>query len=107
MKMEATTAEMLATCCTHIAIADNISSMGLATKVVNVTQKIPKKTQCGKLHAPGWQHCPAKHSTCNYYHKIRKSNAESLRRQLQALRDLKTPSTNLTNVWEERRKLMK
>ena len=27
MKMDATTAEMLATCCTHIAIAGNISSM--------------------------------------------------------------------------------
>ena len=29
MKIEATTAEMLAVCCTHITIADNMSSMGL------------------------------------------------------------------------------
>ena len=32
MKIEATTAEMLAVCQTHIAIADNMSSMGLATR---------------------------------------------------------------------------
>ena len=73
MKMEATTAEMLATCCTHIAIADNIPSMGLATKTVNAIQKVPRKTQCGnctKPHAPGRQHCPAKDSTCNYCHKV-------------------------------------
>ena len=32
MKIEATTAEMLAVCHTQIAIADNMSSMGLTTK---------------------------------------------------------------------------
>ena len=32
MKIEATTAEMLAVCRTQIAIADNMSSMGLSTK---------------------------------------------------------------------------
>ena len=73
MKMEATTAEMLATCRTHIAIADNMSSMGLATKTVNAIQKVPKKSQCGnctKPHAPGRQHCPAKDSTCHCCHKV-------------------------------------
>ena len=68
MKMETTTAEMLATCRTHIAIADNMSSMGLATKTVNAIRKVPKKSQCGnctKPHAPGQQHCPAKDSTCH------------------------------------------
>ena len=35
MKIEATTAEMLAVCCTHITIADNMSSMGLSTKAVS------------------------------------------------------------------------
>ena len=73
MKMKATTAEMLATCRTHIAIADNMSSMGLATKTVNAIQKVPKKSECGnctKSHAPGQQHCPAKDSTCNYCHRV-------------------------------------
>ena len=56
MKMEATTAEMLGMCCMHIAIADYMSSMGLATKTVNAVQKVAKKSQCGnctKPHAPG------------------------------------------------------
>ena len=73
MKMEATTAEMLATCRTHIAIADNMSLMGLATKSVNAIQKVPKKSQCGnctKPHAPGQQHYPAKDSTCHCCHKV-------------------------------------
>ena len=39
MKIEATTAEMLAMCRTHIAIADNMSSMGLATKAIGTVQK--------------------------------------------------------------------
>ena len=43
MKIEATTAEMLAVCHMHIAITDNMSSMGLSTKVVNAVQKIMKK----------------------------------------------------------------
>ena len=42
MKIEATTAEMLAVCCMHIAIADNMSS----------------------------QHFPAKDSTCHSCQKI-------------------------------------
>ena len=73
MKMEATTAEMLATCHMHIAIADNMSLMGLTTKVVNAIQKVPRKTQsdnCTKPHAPGWQPCPVKDSTCNYCQKV-------------------------------------
>ena len=43
MKIEATTAEMLAVCRTHIAIADNMSSMGLSTKAVSAVQKMTKK----------------------------------------------------------------
>ena len=44
MKIEATTAEMLAVCCMHIAIADNMSSMSLSTKAVSAVQKMTKKT---------------------------------------------------------------
>ena len=44
MKIEATTAEMLAVCRTHIAIADNMSSMGLSTKAVSAVQKTMKKS---------------------------------------------------------------
>ena len=40
MKIEATTAEMLAVCHTQIAIADNMSSMGLSTKAVSAVQKM-------------------------------------------------------------------
>ena len=36
MKIKETTAEMLAMCCTHIAIAHNMSSMDLSTHVVTV-----------------------------------------------------------------------
>ena len=43
MKIEATTAEMLAVCHTHIAITDNMSSMGLSTKAVSAVQKMMKK----------------------------------------------------------------
>ena len=43
MKIEATTAEMLAVCRTHIAITDNMSSMGLSTKAVSAVQKMTKK----------------------------------------------------------------
>ena len=35
MKIEATTTKMLAVCCTHIAIADNMNSMGLSTKTIS------------------------------------------------------------------------
>ena len=52
MKIEATTAEMLAVCRTHIAIADNMNSMGLSTKAISTVQKMMKKssthsTPCG------------------------------------------------------------
>ena len=72
MKIKATTAEMLATCCTHIAISDNMSSMGLTTSTVNAVQKFQKKSQCGnctKPHGPGRQHCPVRNSTCSFCHK--------------------------------------
>ena len=72
MKIEATTAEMLAACHTHIAISDNMSSMGLTTSTVNAVQKFPKKSQCSnctKPHGPGRQNCPARNSTCSFCHK--------------------------------------
>ena len=78
MKIEATTAEMLTVCHTHIAIADNMSSMSLSTKAVSAVQKMMKKssthsTPCGnctKRHTPGREHCPAKDSTCHSCQKI-------------------------------------
>ena len=95
MKMEATTAEMLATCCTHIAIADNTSSMGLATKTVNAIQKVPKKSQCGdctKPHAPGRQHCPAKDSTCTYCRKVGHWRVKCRKSKRTAPGSMKTPN---------------
>ena len=61
MKIEATTAEMLAVCRTHIAIADNMNSMGLSTKTISAVQKMMKKSSshgnpcgnCTKHHTPG------------------------------------------------------
>ena len=78
MKIEATTAEMLAVCRTHIAITDNMSSMGLSTKAISAVQKTVNKssthsTPCGncmKHHTPGREHCPAKDSTCHSCQKI-------------------------------------
>ena len=78
MKIEATTAEMLSVCRTHIAIADNMSSMGLSTKAVSAVQKMTKKASshsnpcgnCTKHHTPGREHCPAKDSTCHSCQKI-------------------------------------
>ena len=78
MKIKATTAEMLAVCHTHIAIADNMNSMGLSTKAISAVQKMMKRssthsTQCGnctKCHTPGREHCPAKDSTCHSCQKI-------------------------------------
>ena len=89
MKIEATIAEMLAVCRTHIAITDNMSSMGLSTKAVSAVQKMMKKASsqgnpcgnCTKHHTPGREHCPAKDSTCHscqktghWKQKCRKSN---------------------------------
>ena len=78
MKIKATTAQMLAVCRTHIAITDNMSSMGLSTKTVSAVQKMTKKAlshsnPCGKYtkcHTPGREHCPAKDSTCHSCQKI-------------------------------------
>ena len=78
MKIEATTAEMLAVCCTHIAITDNMSSMGLSTKPISAVQKMMKKASshsnpcgnCTKCHTLGREHCPAKDSTCHSCQKI-------------------------------------
>ena len=89
MKIEATTAEMLAVCRTHITIADNMSSMGLSTRAVSAVQKMTKKASshgnlcgnCTKRHTPGREHCPVKDSTCHscqknvhWKQKCRKSN---------------------------------
>ena len=89
MKIEATMAKMLAVCCTHIAIADNMNSMGLSTKSISAVQKTIKKssthsTPCGnctKHHTPGREYHPAKDSTrhsCwkigHWKQKCRKSN---------------------------------
>ena len=78
MKIEATTAEMLAVYHTHIAIADNMSSMGLSTKAISAVQKMTKKPSthsspcgnCTKCHMPGREYCPAKDSTCHSCQKI-------------------------------------
>ena len=78
MKIKATTVEMLAVCCTHITIADNMSSMGLSTKAVSAVQKMTKKASshvnpcgnCMKHHTPGREYCPAKDSTYHYCQKI-------------------------------------
>ena len=61
MKIEATTAKMLAVCHMHITITDNMSSMGLSTKAISAVQKTMKKssthsTPCGNCtrhHTPG------------------------------------------------------
>ena len=78
MKIEATTAKILAVCRTHITIADNMSSMGLSTKAVSAVQKMTKKPpshsnpcgNCTKRHTPGREHCPTKDSTCHSCQKI-------------------------------------
>ena len=108
MKIKATTAEMLAVCRTHIAIANNMSSMGLSTKAVSAVQKITKKPpthsspcgNCTKCHTPGREHCPAKDSTCHscqkmghWKQKCRKSN--------KAKDAHKKPSHNLNGNMEE------
>ena len=71
MKIEATTT----VCCTHITIADNMSSMGLSTKAVSAVQKMMKKASshgnpCGNCTKAGREHCPAKDSTCHSCQKI-------------------------------------
>ena len=78
MKIEATTAEMLAVCCTHITITDNMSSIGLSTKAVSAVQKMMKNASshgnpcgnCTKHHTPGREHCPAEDSICHSCQKI-------------------------------------
>ena len=67
MKIEATRAKMLAVCCMHIAIANNMSSMGLVTKAINAVKKTNEKGfftcgNCTKCHAPGRYNYPAKDS---------------------------------------------
>ena len=59
MKIEATTAEMLAVCRMHIAIADNMNSMGLSTKAISAVQKMIKKSS---TQHPMWQLYKMSHS---------------------------------------------
>ena len=68
MKIEATRAKMLAVCCMHIAIANNMSSVGLVTKVINAVKKTNKKGfftcgNCTKCHTPGRDNYLVKDST--------------------------------------------
>ena len=58
MKIEATTAEMLAACQMHIAIAGNMSSMGLATKAISTVQ-----TEVTEEVAITWQPMQQLHKT--------------------------------------------
>ena len=79
---------MLELCCTHIAISDNMNTMGLTgSKSVNVIccqkqqhqwqwpqQQKPHTTStaqhacsnCTKSHTPGRSSCPAKDSVCSF-----------------------------------------
>ena len=60
---------------THIVTANNMSSMGLVTKVFNAVWKTTKKPfigghfftcgNCTKCHTSGQDNCPAKDSTCH------------------------------------------
>ena len=88
MKIESTSAEMLAVCRTDIATADNMSLMGLGTKAIGTVQKMNKPQSCGSTcsnctqwHTLGREHCPAKDSICHrcqnvgdWKQKCRKSN---------------------------------
>ena len=85
LKVDATTAEMVNVCNTHIAIADNCDAMGLSsTKTVNAIhrgqpkqrqtgRKGPPQTQsdnhqcgnCTQAHPPGRKSCPAKDAKCH------------------------------------------
>ena len=74
LKIKATVANMLAVYCSYVAITDNMSSMGLATKAVNAVQKTNKMSfficsNCTKHHAPGRDNCPAKDSICHAFQK--------------------------------------
>ena len=85
LKLDATTADMVTVCNTHIAIADNCDAMGLSgSKTVHsIHHGKPKQRhhgqkgrpptrsnnhQCGNCtqsHAPGRKSCPAKDATCH------------------------------------------
>ena len=108
MKIEATTAEMLAVCRTHITIADNMSSMGLSTKAVSAVQKMTKKASshsnpcgnCTKCHTPGREHCLAKDSTCHSCQKIGDWK-QKCRKSSKAKDAQRNPSHNLNINMEE------
>ena len=78
MKTKATTTEMLAVCCMHIAVADNMCSMGLTAKTTSTVQNSVKKQptlgspcgNCTKHHTLEREHCPTKDSTCHACQKI-------------------------------------
>ena len=73
MKIEATTAKMLAVYRMHIAIAHNVSSTKAGSAVQKMTKKPSTRSSpcgnCMKHHTPGREHCPAKDST---YHSCQK-----------------------------------
>ena len=86
LDLKATTAKMLEVFCTHIAISDNLDTMGLSSpKSVNAVKQQGKqhhhghkqsngnKHQCGnctRLHPWGRASCPAKDTTCNKCGKV-------------------------------------
>ena len=61
MKIEATTAEMLAVCCTHITITDNMNSMGLSTKAIYKCSTEDNEEVINTYH-PMWQLHKTPHS---------------------------------------------
>ena len=114
MRIGAITAEMLAVCHTHIAIADSMSSMGLSTKAVNTVKKTRKKStahgsscgNCIKCHTPGREHCPTKDSTCHSCQKISHWK-QKCRKSNKAKMPTRNPSHNLNGDMEEEKGQMK
>ena len=108
MKIEATTAEMLAVCHTHIAIADNMSSMGLSTKAISAVQKMTKKPSthsspcgnCTKCHTPGREHAQQRTPPATLARRLvtGSRSAGSLTRPRMPTRN---PSHNLNGNMEE------
>ena len=79
MKIEVTTAEILAVCHTYIAIADNMNSIyAYLPKLLVQYKKMMKKSSthgnscgnCTKHHTPGRDHFPTKDSTCPTCQKL-------------------------------------
>ena len=107
MKIEVTTAEILAVCQMHLAIAANVSSMGLATKTISTVQKSVKKqvihgspySNCMKCHTLGREHCPGKDSTCQACQKVARSVGRLTRPRMSTR---KLPHNLIINLKEEK-----